>query len=391
MIELLAVERQPERQQPQLGQLGDHRHVVAHPAVRPAHPVGAVGDQRVEAGRHHGAEPPVGAVRALDAAQVDGLDDPVDDDVGGRLGILCGNPEFARVVVAGARRDDAERYVGLREHLQRERDDAVTADDHQRVHAALEGAVDEPSRVLGVGARDRDDVDAASVQLRDRPFGRVRRAAVPRRGVGQHRDALTLSYCSLRALRHGISLPGLRIPAGSSVALTARSTCDTEVADLVAHPRPVVGADRVVVGDGGAGAHHRVRCGGLRLAPLLDRIAALPGDDGEVQRRTGRIHMRNVAQHKRRRARFGQRRSSAPRSPRPSARARLDQLVAVSSVSHSAPADSSESRRYGALNRPCSHARAGASPSDVPPLRLQSARGSRRAGSRRAPRCPRTR
>ena len=38
---------------------------------------------------------------------------------------------------------------------------------------------------------------------------------------------------------------------------------------------------------------------------------------------------------------------------------RLDQLVAVSSVSHSAPADSSESRRYGALNRPCSHARAG--------------------------------
>ena len=70
--------------------------------------------------------------------------------------------EFARVVVAGARRDDAERYVGLREHLQRKRDDAVTADHHQRVHAALERAVNEPSRVLGVGARDRDDVDTAS-------------------------------------------------------------------------------------------------------------------------------------------------------------------------------------------------------------------------------------
>src|SRR3954453_16368805 len=37
----------------------------------------------------------------------------------------------------------------------------------------------------------------------------------------------------------------------------------------------------------------------------------------------------------------------------------FDQLVAVSSVSHRAPAESSESRRYGALNRPCSHARAG--------------------------------
>src|ERR1700704_4761970 len=34
---------------------------------------------------------------------------------------------------------------------------------------------------------------------------------------------------------------------------------------------------------------------------------------------------------------------------------RLDQLVAVSSVSHSAPADSSASRRYGAPNLPCSH------------------------------------
>ena len=143
------------------------------------------------------------------------------------------------------------------------------------------------------------------MQLRDRALGGVRRAAVSRRGVGQHGDAT--------ALGHGISLPGLRIPAGSSVALTARSTCDAEVADLVAHPRPVVGADGVVVGDGGAGAHHRVRRGGLRLAPLLDRVAALAGDDGEVQRRAGGIHMRNVAQHQRRRAGFGQRRRSAPR------------------------------------------------------------------------------
>ena len=104
-------------------------------------------------------------------------------------GSLCGNAEFAGVVVAGARRDDAERNVGLREHLQRKRDDAVTADDDERVHAAFEGAVDEPPRVLGVGARDRDDVDAALLQLGDRPFGRVRRTAVPRRRIGQHRDA----------------------------------------------------------------------------------------------------------------------------------------------------------------------------------------------------------
>ena len=80
---------------------------------------------------------------------------------------------------------------------------------------ALECPVDESSGVLGVGSRDRDDVDAAAMQLGDRPFGRMRRAAVPRRGVGQH---------VTRPIGHGISLPGLRIPAGSSVALTARST-----------------------------------------------------------------------------------------------------------------------------------------------------------------------
>ena len=54
----------------------------------------------------------------------------------------------------------------------------------------------------------------------------------------------------------------------------------------------------------------------------------------------------------------------------------LDQSVAVSSVSQSAPAASSESRRYGAANRPCSHAWAGPSPSDVPPWASSSARVS---------------
>ncbi len=127
--------------------------------------------------------------RTGDAAEVDGLDDPVDDDVGRCFGILCGNAEFACVVVSGARRDDGKGYVGLREHLQRKRDDAVAADDYECIHAALEGAVNEPSRVLGVGPRDRDDVDTASVQLGDCPFGRVRRTAVTRRRVRQHRDA----------------------------------------------------------------------------------------------------------------------------------------------------------------------------------------------------------
>ena len=173
----------------------------------------------------------------------------VDDDVGRGLGILCRNAEFAGVVVAGAGRDDAERYVGLREHLQCERDDAVTADDDERVHAAFERALDEPPGVLGVGARDGDDVDAAAMELRDRPLGGVRCAAVSRRRIGQDGDP---------ADGHGISLPGLRIPVGIEHRLDRAQHLDAEIADLVAHPRPVVGADGVVVGD------RRAACGPSR-------------------------------------------------------------------------------------------------------------------------------
>src|SRR6202020_3084528 len=60
-----------------------------------------------------------------------------------------------------------------------------------------------------------------------------------------------------------------------------------QIANLVTHPRPVVGADRVVMGDGAAGGDDRLRWGLLGGPPLLDRIATLPGGDGEVPRRAG--------------------------------------------------------------------------------------------------------
>ena len=64
----------------------------------------------------------------------------------------------------------------------------------------------------GVGAGDGDDVQSAAVQLGDGTLGGVPGVAVPRRRVRQHGDA--------PGAGHGISLPGLRIPAGSRVALT---------------------------------------------------------------------------------------------------------------------------------------------------------------------------
>ena len=129
-----------ERQQPQLRQFGEHRDVIAQPPVGPAHPVGAIGHQGIEAGGRHGAEPLVDAVAVPNPAQVNGFRPAVDDDVRGGLGILCGNAEFAGVIVTGSRRDDSQRNAGARQHLQRIGDDAVTAGDHHRVGALSSAA-----------------------------------------------------------------------------------------------------------------------------------------------------------------------------------------------------------------------------------------------------------
>ena len=117
------------------------------------------------------------------------------------------------------------------------------------------------------------------------------------------------------------------------------------------------------------------RRGGLGLAPLLDRVAALPGDDGEVQRRAGGIHMRNVAQHQRRCAGFGQR-GGQRFGDGGFQRGNVGPVGGGLEGLAQRAAASSESRRYGAPNRPCSQARAGASPSDVPPWAAISARVS---------------
>ena len=69
----LTVENKPEREQPQLRELGDDGEVVAHPAVRPTHPIHAVADQRIEPGCGHRAEPGCGTVGTPDQPEVDGL------------------------------------------------------------------------------------------------------------------------------------------------------------------------------------------------------------------------------------------------------------------------------------------------------------------------------
>ena len=98
------------------------------------------------------------------------------------------------------------------------------------------------------------------------------------------------------------------IPVGSSSRLAARSSADAHIAHLVAHPRQVVAAHGVVVGDGAAGLHDRFAGRALGGAPLLELGALLlAGEEGEVERGPRRVQVRDVAHHQRRRAAVGQR------------------------------------------------------------------------------------
>src|SRR6201999_4272986 len=92
-------------------------------------------------------------------------------------------------------------------------------DHDERVCVLVECNVEQSPSSVGVAADDGHNIDAALLQPCDCLLGGVRRVSVSGRRIGQDRHPANL------AGGHGISLPGLRIPAGSSVALTARNTC----------------------------------------------------------------------------------------------------------------------------------------------------------------------
>ncbi len=122
-----------------------------------------------------------------------------------------------------------------------------------------------------------------------------------------------------------------------------------DAADLVLQPGAVVGADRVVMGDGRPAVDDGVHGLGLRVGPPPQGVVALRRGHGEVQRGAGLVDVRDVAEHDRglaeRLTQRGRRRrrtcaagsTSTPRSPasRPAR-----------------PTSSIESRRYGASKRP---------------------------------------
>src|SRR4051794_4482479 len=77
---------------------------------------------------------------------------------------------------------------------------------------------------------------------------------------------------------------------------------DADRTHLGGHPTAVDSADSVMVRDGSPVRHeHIVHCG-LDAAPLLNGLALLRADDGEVEGRAGVIHVRDVAEDERHRA-----------------------------------------------------------------------------------------
>src|SRR4029079_4064103 len=151
---------------------------------------------------------------------------------------------------------------------------------------------------------------------------------MPRRGVGQHGDA--------SALGHGISLPGLRIPAGSSVALNDRRTwTPTSPISSRIHGRwsaptawwwVMVAPTRIIASDAAALALRHRSIGLPRWAATTVKYSDAPvGYTCEMWHNTNA----GVPES-----------ASAPVSASVTAAlsvARFDQLVAVSRVSHRAP------------------------------------------------------
>ena len=214
----LVVEFDPVRQRLHLRQLGEHRQVVAHRSLGPRHPIGPFTDQRIESARDDRSRPDDGTVGQRDLRQVGLLHDAVGDHIGGCLGIACGNAELTGVIVTGARRDEPDRSIGQRGSLQSDADGTVTADHHQRVGTLLDRTTGQFLGVVGVGSDDLGDGNSPSAQSRNTFASCRRRVTMSRHRIDQDGNLLDLTA----GFGHGISFPGLRMPAGSTAFFTAR-------------------------------------------------------------------------------------------------------------------------------------------------------------------------
>ena len=175
---------------------------------------------------------------------------------------------------------------------------------------ASDESIPSPPTLTTTSPRDRGSVHEVADRARPRAVGDLDRGAGVAQPPGDRHDGAGCRAAPGGRVdqererpghrAHGTSTPGLSTPAGSSSALTARRMPTPDVTDLAGVPGLVVGADRVVVGDRRAGREHRVAGRGLRRAPTGQRVVALLGGHGEVERAPRRVDVRDVAQHDRR-------------------------------------------------------------------------------------------
>jgi hypothetical protein len=173
-VELVAPRAQPP-------ELGERRQDVAPPAARSQHRVRPFVDDGVEAGGQHAEE-----VRRPGPSEVDGPDPAGHHDVSGGPRVRPGYAERARGVVAGARRDDPQRRAGVREHVDGEVDQAVPADDDQRVDPGAHRAAGQHPGVGGVGTLEQAHREPRVLEPGDRDGRGADRP--PPTGGGVHED-----------------------------------------------------------------------------------------------------------------------------------------------------------------------------------------------------------
>ena len=154
------------------------------------------------------------------------------------------------------------------------------------------------SSSAGLGGTAPADDRGAHVLCAQALGGARRRSGVratARGGVDQQGDVHS-AFSDAGSATGGTSTPGFMMPRGSTRVLDGAQHGDAEFADLRLEVGPMVAPDRVVVGDGASRVADRAGCGILRPSPLAGGVGGEGGDDREVQRRSRRVHVGDVAQ-----------------------------------------------------------------------------------------------
>lgn len=185
----LAVDGDRELHRPETRELHDQREVVAQHAVRPAQPVGAIADLRIESeggDRQEG----VGSPRRADLAHIYRARHAGRGELGRGDRVAARQTEGSSEVVAGARRNQDDGDAGLAYRVEDAGQRAVASDDDEHARALMERLChQDPTGGCGL-SRIHPHVHASGAQMRECGLGLLRSAPLSGERVRQHRDVL---------------------------------------------------------------------------------------------------------------------------------------------------------------------------------------------------------